>query len=307
MTRQRPLRFVASLALLLAAGCGGDGPSGPGGDPSATGFSARVDGATYTPSLSAVASHFLAGAYSITAVRSSGANTSAMTISLINIPGPGTYPLGTGAGVAGGTATYVQNTAGWGTPLSGEAGTITITTLTDTRMVGTFSFTAEGVTGGATGTKAISNGTFDIAVNTSGSFGPVPLRNQNVVRATIGGQSYNASTIVTGSASGAIIFSTNSTKRSFAVSLTNLPGPGTYAVGSAYVSSVYVGAPVGAPPAGPLCCWANYITGSTGTVTVTSLTAGQISGTFSFSLQPTGTGAATAPLAITNGTFQIAW
>jgi hypothetical protein len=313
MTRQHPRSVLvmptvlAAFALLASPGCGGDGPSGPGGGSTVAGFGARVNGATYAPTVAAVATHFLAGAYQITAARSSGANTSAMTITLTNIPGPGTYPLGTGAGVAGGSAVYVENTAGWGTPLSGEAGTITLTTLTDTRMVGTFSFTAEGVTGGATGTKSITSGTLDIAVTTTGSFGPVPLKNQNVVRATIGGQSYNASTIVTGTASGSIIFSTSSTKYSFSVSLANLPGTGTFAVGSAYVSSVLVSQPVGASPTGTLCCWANYISGSTGSVTVTSLTATQIAGTFSFSLQPTPTGGATGPLAVTSGTFQIAW
>ena len=43
-----------------------------------------------------------------------------------------------------------------------NSGTLTITSLSSTNVKGTFSFTGSGFLGGATGTKAITNGSFNI-------------------------------------------------------------------------------------------------------------------------------------------------
>jgi hypothetical protein len=238
-------------------------------------------------------------------VSASGSNSQSITLLLTNIPGPGTYPLGTGGGVAGGTAIYVSNGAGWITPLSGAAGTVTLTTVSDSRIAGSFSFTADASTGGATGTKAVTNGAFDLPVTTTGSFGAVSARNLNVLKATIGGQGYNAATIASGTSSGAIIASGVNDRYSLSITFVNLTAPGTYPVGNAVLGSVVVGAGVGVSSTGPGCCWGTYNAGSTGSVVVTAMTATQVIGTFSLTLQPGAPGGATAPLTIANGEFTI--
>jgi hypothetical protein len=297
------------LGLLLITACsGGDGPTGPNPPPPGgnASFTASVDGQGWT-SAAALTNVTAAqsGTYIISGSVLTGASTRAITLNLMNIPGPGTYPLGTGAGVSGGSAIYAESAGGWGTPLSGEAGTINITTLTATRIAGTFSFTAAASAGGATGTRTVTNGTFDLEIN-SGTTTPVPEKNRMVLRATIGGQSYNASTLVsTGSPATIFVFGGNNTRHSINIAMTNLPGPGTYALGGGVLSSVQVGAPPGEPVTGPLCCWNGTFAGSTGSVTVTSITATRMTGTFSFTLQPGGLGAATAPLTIANGSFDV--
>ncbi len=54
---------------------------------------------------------------------------------------------------------------GWGTQYSEVPGTITITSLTDSRVTGTFSFTAEpSPSSSQTETLTVVNGQFDIPV-----------------------------------------------------------------------------------------------------------------------------------------------
>jgi len=297
------------LGLLLITACsGGDGPTGPNPPPPGgnASFTASVDGQGWT-SAAALTNVTAAqsGTYIISGSVLTGASTRAITLNLMNIPGPGTYPLGTGAGVSGGSAIYAESAGGWGTPLSGEAGSITVTTLTATRIAGTFSFTAAASAGGATGTRTVTNGAFDLQIN-SGTTTPVPEKNRMVLRATIGGQSYNASTLVsTGSPSTIFVFGGNNTRHSINIGMANIPGPGTYTLGGGVLSSVQVGAPPGEPVTGPLCCWNGTFAGSSGSVTVTSITATRMTGTFTFTLQPGGAGAATAPLTVTNGTFDV--
>jgi len=300
------------LGLLLATACGGsDGPTDPnpatppppGGNAT---YTASVDGQAWASAASLTSvTAALSGTYIISGSVLAGASTRAITLNLMNIPGPGTYPLGTGAGVSGGSAIYAENVGGWITPLSGEAGTLTITTLTATRIAGTFSFTAVASAGSATGTRSVTNGAFDLAI-TSGTTTPVPEKSRMVLKATIGGQSYNASTIVsTGSPGTIFVFGGNNTRHSINIAMSNIPGPGSYALGGGVLSSVQVGAPPGEPVTGPLCCWNGNFAGSTGSVTVTSITATRMTGTFDFILQPGGSGAATAPLTVANGTFDV--
>src|SRR5690606_1392769 len=113
------------------------------------------------------------GGYTFGGSYVNGGVSQAISITLMNVPGPGTYPLGTGGGVAGGIAIYADNSGGWATPLNGRAGTITLTTLSDSRATGTLSFTAEANAGGATGSRTITNGRFDIPITTNGTIAPL--------------------------------------------------------------------------------------------------------------------------------------
>lgn len=303
------LRTLTSTLVLLAA-CGGKsgtGPSVPPPPPPGGGaVSVTVDGKAFGAVSFAQATHALSGGYLISAQSVSGGNSKAITISLSNIAEPGTYPLGMGAGVEGGFAAYVENGAGWGTDLSGEAGSVTIATLSDTRIVGTFTFTGTEHTGGATGTRTLTNGTFNLPVNTTGTFAPVPDSKRSTLHATVGGESYVASTVASANAAGGIyVVSVNNTKYSLSFAFHGLTAAGTYPVSSVpgVLSSVNVGPPPGASTTGPLCCWSSALGGS-GSIVVTAVTPTRVTGTFAFTLNPS-SGGATAPIVVTGGTFSF--
>lgn len=109
----------------------------------------------------------------------------------------------------------------------------------------------------------------------------------------------------TGTLSTIFVFGGTNNQHSINIAMGNIPGPGTYAIGGGVLSSVQVGAPPGQPVSGPLCCWSGSFAGSTGSVTITTITATRMTGIFSFILQPGGSGAATAPLTVANGSFNV--
>lgn len=141
------------LAAAMLAACGGDGPSGPG----SAGFSARIDGENW----SAQGAHALRQ-QGVVGVAGWRGNT---TINMAWVDnGPGTYLINGNSGTAG-YLTIGQD--GWvATGNSGTSGTITVTTITETRMVGTFEFTATGATGNASGPRQVTQGAFDVAFQT---------------------------------------------------------------------------------------------------------------------------------------------
>ena len=86
-----------------------------------------------------------------------------VTISLANMVGPGTYTLSSttpvrSIGVSGVGGNLL---ATWATQLPGGGGSVTISSVTTTRIMGTFTATLVPLGGGATGNLAI-NGTFDM-------------------------------------------------------------------------------------------------------------------------------------------------
>lgn len=66
---------------------------------------------------------------------------------------------------AGGIGTVIDSPSSWSTPLNGASGSATITTLTATRIAGTFQFDADDILGAAT-SVAVTAGEFDITVST---------------------------------------------------------------------------------------------------------------------------------------------
>lgn len=301
----------AAVLILILTACGGSsgtGPSVPPPPPPPGGgaVSATVNGQAFGTVSFAQAVHALSGGYLVSAQSVAGVNAKAITISLMNITGPGTYPLGTGAGVEGGFATYVENGAGWGTDLSGEAGTITLTTLSDSRMAGTFSYTATEHTGGATGVRTLTNGSFDLPVTTTGTFGPVPDRNRSTLHATVGGEPYVGSTIVSTTTQGGIfVAAANNTKYSIGFAFNGLIAPGTYPISAVpgVLNSVSISPPTGGSITGPRCCWSSAL-GGTGSVVVTSVTPERVTGTFAFTLNRS-SGGATGPITVSGGTFSF--
>jgi len=141
------------LTILLAVGCGSDGPTGPETPGPANGtMSARIDGTQWTAST--ITPGITGGISAI------GGSDGTRTLAFAWVEaGTGTYQIGTAVGfngnltIAGGI---------WVANGSAGDGTLVVTTRTSDRIAGTFSFVMTAGSGGASGTRTVSQGTFDI-------------------------------------------------------------------------------------------------------------------------------------------------
>jgi hypothetical protein len=147
---------VAGLAVAATIwlGCGGDGNTGPNNNPDNGSMSAKVDGSNWSAS-------------NVAATRTNGfvgVGAGASDLSTISFAFPdhtGTFQVG---GQDGTNASFISGGKSWTAAFgTGGSGTITVTTLSATRVAGTFSFVAPAISGGATGNKTVTNGTFDVA------------------------------------------------------------------------------------------------------------------------------------------------
>ena len=145
-------RLVLTGSLLAAAACGGDSTTGPG---TSGAISATIDGAHWTSSLGATTSHS-SGSYGI------GGSNSDATIGLaFPDAGVGTYDIGQLSPTN--VLLTQQGGATWVASAIGGSGSVTVTSVTASRIVGTFNFTLVPLSGSsATGNRTITNGTFDI-------------------------------------------------------------------------------------------------------------------------------------------------
>jgi hypothetical protein len=152
-----PWRTALIATVVAAAACGSDS-TGPDPDPNPTNgsMSARIDGVQWTANVG------------IHAVRASGAiglaGSDGQMIVALGFVGdaPGVHQIG-GASGANGSITTGAGTQMWNAVANICGGTITVTTLNDTRVAGTFSFTAPAVpTSQATGERVVTQGAFDI-------------------------------------------------------------------------------------------------------------------------------------------------
>ncbi len=216
-------------------------------------------------------------------------NGTTILMQLYNVDSVGTYSLGVSGTNVGG---YGQVTdlvpRGWATPLSGAAGSITITTLTTTRIAGTFTFTADSLLGNATGSRAVTQGSFDLLLGFSGSTTwPLPDEYGSAFSGTIGGAAWNSATTVMTLLNTTLVIGANNTGYSISIGLTSFNGAGSYTVGSQPGEVVVVLQGPAANPTGPLnCCWGGAL-GNTGTLTITSLTATRIAGNLTATLVAT--------------------
>src|SRR5690606_14668206 len=116
----------------------------------------RIDGQPWSASVTLAAGGSQTGAV----VAVSGSNQGQRTIGFAFVSaGTGTYEIGPGAPT---NALLTEGSAQWHAAAGQGSGTITVPTLTAERIAGTFEFTAEPAGGGATGTRVVTQGTFDV-------------------------------------------------------------------------------------------------------------------------------------------------
>jgi hypothetical protein len=305
----------AALACASAIACGGD--SGPAGPAAAGSFTATIDGDAWASDAQYLAGGVTVvgpGVYTMAGSRATSPSSAlTVTLTLYNIDRPGTYPIGVSPSVVGALAIVAEPTNGWASPLSGAAGTITITTLTESRMAGTFTFTATPVSGGATGSRVVTDGKFDLPIRTANGIPPLPPSAGSRMNAAMGGVAWNAATVATAKTSNAFIVTASNTDYTMSFSLASVTGAGTYPISiTTPIRTIQVGGPAGAT--GDHCCWGGGVvighdgtisTPDEGTVTITSFTDTRVVGTFTATLAPTAGTQASTPLVITNGAFDV--
>ncbi|OYU81654.1 MAG: hypothetical protein CFE23_04075 [Flavobacterium sp. BFFFF1] len=173
----KTLKMISKIALFtvmfIAFSCSSDSDGGGGATASAGTITASIAGSGFT-SIAAATQAERVSAGGTTTITLLGANASGKTISLIlnGVSAAGTYDIG-GDNLIAIVGTYVdldmQNPQGSPTyvaPTEGGAvkGSITISELTDTKIVGTFRFTGTNQNN-ANDTKEITNGAFNLEFN----------------------------------------------------------------------------------------------------------------------------------------------
>ena len=150
------MRVVLPCLLVTALGCGGDN-TGPNGQTDGD-MTARIDGSSWS-SVAAFVTRNATNAGNIVAV--SGADTHSIALAFAFVDaGVGTYTID---GTTPTNAVLTDGGKGWVASAVGGSGTLTVTTLDATHIVGTFAFSMAPSDGtGATGTKSITQGTFDV-------------------------------------------------------------------------------------------------------------------------------------------------
>ena len=168
------MRFSRSLALLatvaaLACGGGGDddddgNPTGPpagGGGATNGSMTATIGGVNWSATGTVTVNRSSPNFIGLGATGFAGGTAYALVVGIGNATGPGTHNLNVYAGGDGSSLIIGTQTTGYGTAFQGGSGTITITSLTSNRVVGTFSGTLVPSTGGGAN-LIVTNGQFDI-------------------------------------------------------------------------------------------------------------------------------------------------
>ena len=154
--------FTIATALLVGLAACGDDPADPnggngngnGGPPNGT-MTAQIDGQSWS-AISIIATYD----GELLVIGGADANVTGIGIGSQGVDGPGTYVIGTVIG-ANGSVTQ-DGTMIWFAGIGVGSGSITVSSISAVGAVGTFAFVAEPSMGGATGTRVVTNGTFNV-------------------------------------------------------------------------------------------------------------------------------------------------
>lgn len=139
---------MLAIGLMMgSAGCGGDDNGGPTGNQNTSTLSMTIDGATFTSTVVLAARS--GNTASITATDAAGKQFT-MTISTGNSTGPFTVSSGAAA------VQLIVGSQAWVWHLAGASGSVILTSLSATTMIGTIDVTLTAQTPtGATGTRRL--------------------------------------------------------------------------------------------------------------------------------------------------------
>lgn len=298
--------IAAGLALAIAAACGGDSGGPGGGGPDTTGngggegtMTARINGVDFSADRRIRVTRHAGGVYTIEGT-ANGDPAVVITLGMFNIGGTGTYPIGVGATIFGATASTSSAAQQWETPMD-HSGTLTITELDASHIKGTFAFAALPVAlGGATGLRTVSEGEFNVPL--TGTYAPpTDAQGSSMVMDTSGIEEMVAATIIGSYHDTTLTFAGQTSRFLVTVTLKGVHGAGAYPLSTDDPRhTIVVGSDFSAPLAD---IWGGDAT-DTGTVTITSLTATRIQGSYSATLKNIIGTTALAPLTIT-GTFNL--
>jgi len=299
----RLLERVIPVLVLVVLGCGdgaGDGAGGQaggGGNPGGTSLSASINGMPWKADDGAIqvtgnpAAPRL-GTLVISGLEVATGRSLALTASFIS--GPGTYPLGVNIGTTpGGTGQVTDPPDSWLTPLSGDAGTLSVTVRTETRIAGRFSFSADPLLGGSPA-AVVTDGEFDITV--SAGLPPLPTGDGSTANATIEDSPWNAATVVALSA-GAGVVSLSANNSTYSMTMTPkvpLTAGNSYGIPSQISLTII--------RTGTADSWAATGGSDVGTWTVDTFSATRATGEFAGTLPKLGGGAA---LEVSDGSYDV--
>jgi hypothetical protein len=257
-------------------------------------MTAKIDGQAWTSAVTAQQAQV--GGFGV--IQLSGSqNGTTISLVLYNIDSLGTYALGVSGTTVGGYGQVTDLTSrAWSTPLSGGSGTVTLTALTSGHIAGTFVFSADSLLGGAHGTRAVTQGAFDLPL--AGTLATLPDQYGSNLSGTFGADPFNGATVVMTLAGTTLVIGANNTSYSLSIGVSGFTGAASYPVGTSPGNAIVVVSGPAANPNGAVhCCWGTTA-GSTGTVTVTSVTATRIKGSIAATLVPNSGTAATTPISI---------
>lgn len=175
-------RIASTLAVLFLAACADGGPAGPSiptppaDNPGTMG--AAIDGAPWAAVSGAVSGGAVrtGSLLSIVGTTGTGAGRWTINLSLYGITTIGSWPIGRDGSVVGAEVLLSDAAGTWSTGAPATGGTLTVTEISATRIRGTYTFTVKPVAGTATGTRTVTNGTFDVPYAAgSGPPGPEPV------------------------------------------------------------------------------------------------------------------------------------
>lgn len=167
-------RILPVLGIFVVGACGGGGGNGgsntngnptappPAGATNGT-FTAQINGVNWTAIGTVSVTRQPPSFIGIGASGYAGNTAYALVLGIGNATGPGTHSFNVFAGGDGSSLIIGGQVTGWGTAFQGGSGSVTITSLTSNRIVGTFTGTAvPSSAGSGAGNLAVANGRFDL-------------------------------------------------------------------------------------------------------------------------------------------------
>lgn len=309
------LAAVVLAALLVACGGGGGSspsptapttPSGPQ-SPAANGsMTFKVDGAGR--SATSIVASFANGIMSVAGTDTSNATTLSFAIAP-TAAGTGTYTLGP-ASAANAQILIGNPAASWQAAVGIGSGTITINSFTSTGASGTFSFSLAAVAGsGASGTKSITEGTFNVTFTAVTPPAPTPNGGSTFSVLIDGVQwtsSFSRRATLTANVLGITGQDTNGRVITLAIPLSGglqIPPSPPATISLDFTPAIHgtVIMVLGAQN------WDNGHAGGAGTVTITSISQTRVAGTFTVTLVNNPINVVPVPTVhLTNGQFDMA-